>query len=122
MNSSRIGTKTQANSGCDSEPDHTRDDLGRAAATASDLGEGSDKKLTAGSIKEKDANDPKEPVEIERTPTLDPVCGMAVNESVALHTDRDGKTFYFCSEQCMKSFTETIAGVKVDSKAGSCCG
>ncbi len=52
----------------------------------------------------------------------DPVCGMAVDEKTALHTDRDGKTFYFCSSRCQQKFLAAPAGSKVDPKAGSCCG
>ena len=27
--------------------------------------------------------------------TKDPICGMTVDETTAIHTERDGKTFYF---------------------------
>jgi YHS domain-containing protein len=38
---------------------------------------------------------------------IDPVCGMDVNENNApAKTDYDGKTYYFCSEQCKKDFEE----------------
>ncbi|HMP89700.1 MAG TPA: heavy metal translocating P-type ATPase [Kiritimatiellia bacterium] len=36
--------------------------------------------------------------------TKDPICGMTVDESTALHADRDGQTFYFCSDHCRKKF------------------
>jgi len=39
--------------------------------------------------------------------TKDPICGMAVEESTALHADRDSRTFYFCSEHCRKKFLAT---------------
>jgi P-type Cu+ transporter len=36
--------------------------------------------------------------------TKDPVCGMTVDEATAVHAERDGKTFYFCGEGCLKTF------------------
>src|SRR3954452_19252636 len=35
---------------------------------------------------------------------LDPICGMTVDERTALSAERDGQTFYFCSEHCRKKF------------------
>jgi uncharacterized membrane protein YraQ (UPF0718 family)/YHS domain-containing protein len=34
----------------------------------------------------------------------DPVCGMKVDRHQALRLDRDGSTFYFCSEPCRESY------------------
>ena len=34
----------------------------------------------------------------------DPVCGMTVDESTALRADRDGSSFFFCSEHCRSKF------------------
>ena len=34
----------------------------------------------------------------------DPICGMTVDEVNARHEERDGKTFYFCSEVCRQKF------------------
>ena len=34
----------------------------------------------------------------------DPICGMTVDESTSLRVERDGQTFYFCSEHCRKKF------------------
>lgn len=34
----------------------------------------------------------------------DPVCGMTVDESAPLRAERDGQTFYFCSEHCRRTF------------------
>jgi Cu+-exporting ATPase len=34
----------------------------------------------------------------------DPICGMTVDEATALQAERDGQTFYFCSEHCRKEF------------------
>lgn len=36
----------------------------------------------------------------------DPVCGMIVNEKMALHSEFGGRKFYFCSPVCQKTFTE----------------
>jgi len=44
--------------------------------------------------------------------TKDPICGMTVDEATALHAERDGKTFYFCSDQCRQKFLSTPAGAK----------
>jgi len=32
----------------------------------------------------------------------DPICGMTVDESSALHAERDGQHFYFCSDVCRR--------------------
>ncbi|MGE5633063.1 MAG: YHS domain-containing protein [Caulobacteraceae bacterium] len=37
---------------------------------------------------------------------LDPVCGMYVNPETAIKQNIDGKTYYFCSENCRKTFLE----------------
>jgi Cu+-exporting ATPase len=36
----------------------------------------------------------------------DPICGMAVEETSALHAERDGQTYYFCCEHCRQKFLE----------------
>lgn len=36
--------------------------------------------------------------------TKDPNCGMMGDETTALHAERDGQTFYFCSEHCPERF------------------
>ena len=54
--------------------------------------------------------------------TKDPICGMTVDEAIALHAERDGKTFYFCSNQCKQKFLSTPAGAKPKGKSGGCCG
>ena len=50
--------------------------------------------------------------------TKDPICGMTVDEAAALHAERDGKTFYFCSDHCRKQFLDENAPAKLD---GDCC-
>jgi uncharacterized protein len=36
----------------------------------------------------------------------DPVCGMKVDRNKALTAERDGHTFYFCSQHCLHGFEE----------------
>jgi Cu+-exporting ATPase len=54
--------------------------------------------------------------------TKDPICGMTVDEATALHAERDGKTFYFCSDHCRQKFLSTPADAKPEGKSGCCCG
>ena len=42
-----------------------------------------------------------------KSATKDPVCGMTVDETTALHAERDGKTYYFCSDHCRQKFLTT---------------
>jgi Cu+-exporting ATPase len=57
-----------------------------------------------------------------KSATKDPICGMTVDEATALHVERDGKMFYFCSEQCRQKFQSPPAGAKPEKKSGGCCG
>jgi Cu+-exporting ATPase len=52
----------------------------------------------------------------------DPVCGMTVDKSTAIHADRDGETFYFCGEHCREKFLADPTDTKAEGKSGSCCG
>ncbi len=54
--------------------------------------------------------------------TKDPICGMTVDEATALHAERDGQTFYFCSDHCRQAFASSPAGAKVAEKSRGCCG
>jgi P-type Cu+ transporter len=47
---------------------------------------------------------------------------MTVNEATALHAERDGKKFYFCSDHCRKKFLSAPAEAKPEGKSGGCCG
>ena len=38
--------------------------------------------------------------------TQDPICGMAVDEKTALKLTEYGKTYYFCSEHCLRKFAK----------------
>lgn len=53
--------------------------------------------------------------------TKDPVCGMTVDQATAIHAERGGNTFYFCSERCRTKFLSTKADSKPEDKAGGCC-
>jgi Cu+-exporting ATPase len=53
--------------------------------------------------------------------TKDPMCGMTVDPATALRAERDGKTFYFCSEGCRAKFLSTPAGAKPQDKSGEGC-
>lgn len=57
-----------------------------------------------------------------KTVTKDPICGMTVDPTTAIHTEREGQTFYFCGDQCRQKFLSTSAGAKPESKPGGCCG
>ena len=39
----------------------------------------------------------------------DPVCKMDVDPAKALKVERDGKTYYFCSEYCKEQFEKDPA-------------
>jgi len=56
-------------------------------------------------------------MKVSKSETKDPVCGMTVDEATALSAERDGKTFYFCSDHCRKKFLSTPAGAKPESKS-----
>lgn len=58
-----------------------------------------------------------------KTVTKDPICGMTVDAATAIRAERDGKTYYFCSEHCRQKFLATPANAKPEAKSGgSCCG
>lgn len=46
---------------------------------------------------------------------------MTVDEATAIHAERDGKTFYFCSEHCREKFLAAPTDAQPDKKAGCCC-
>ena len=47
---------------------------------------------------------------------IDPICGMTVDEASALCAERDGQTFYFCSDHCRQKFLSTPATAKHEEK------
>lgn len=54
--------------------------------------------------------------------TRDAVCGMTVDEATALHAERDGDTFYFCSDNCRQQFLSKPAAIEPERKSKGCCG
>jgi Cu+-exporting ATPase len=46
----------------------------------------------------------------------DPVCGMVVDESKALSAVVSGRTYYFCAESCLRSFTKPEEELKAMKK------
>ena len=75
-------------------------------------------------LKESDNNNRERNMTMKETKTVtkDPICGMTVDEATALHAERDGETFYFCSDHCRQKFLSTPAGAKPEGKSGGCCG
>ncbi|MDP3091526.1 MAG: heavy metal translocating P-type ATPase [Nitrospira sp.] len=53
--------------------------------------------------------------------TTDPMCGMTVDETSAWRAERDGQTFYFCSEHCRQKFLSVPATTKHEEEPHSCC-
>jgi Cu+-exporting ATPase len=56
----------------------------------------------------------------------DPICGMTVDESSPLRAERDGQTFYFCSEYCRQKFLgqagpRNSPSPAATNKGQSCC-
>ncbi|OYZ23567.1 MAG: hypothetical protein B7Y39_04480 [Bdellovibrio sp. 28-41-41] len=60
-----------------------------------------------------------EKIKLEAT---DPVCGMKVNQATALHSEHNGKMFYFCGEHCLQKFLANPDDSKPMEKSGGCCG
>lgn len=56
------------------------------------------------------------------TEAIDPICGMTVDTSTALHAEREGETSYFCSEKCRQKFLVMSADAKPAEKSRGCCG
>ena len=44
--------------------------------------------------------------------TIDPICGMEVDETSTIRAERNGQTFYFCSDRCRQRFLSTPDTVK----------
>jgi len=75
--------------------------------------------------KSKDSNNSQErnrTMKESKSVTKDPICGMTVDEAVALNAVRNGKTFYFGCEKCRQKFLSTPAGAEPQDKSGGCCG
>jgi len=51
-------------------------------------------------------------VESAQAPAKDPICGMVVEKTTSLRTERAGRTFYFCSVNCQRTFESPEAELK----------
>ena len=49
----------------------------------------------------------------------DPICGMTEDAASALHAERDGQTYYSCSDHCRKTFLSKAADTKRDENAAT---
>ena len=47
-----------------------------------------------------------------QTMTRDPICGMTVEPDFAPRAERDGQTFYFCSEDCRGKFLSAHTAIR----------
>ncbi len=63
-----------------------------------------------------------EEMNVAKSETKDPICGMTVDEATALHAECDGKTFYFCGDTCRQKFISKPDGVKPEVNSKGCCG
>lgn len=46
------------------------------------------------------------------TKAKDPICGMMVEKATAIKSERGGRTYYFCSSNCLSTFTSPEAELK----------
>jgi P-type Cu+ transporter len=49
----------------------------------------------------------------------DPVCGMMVDDATATKSTYQGKAYYFCSDQCKKTFDANPAKFAKPAEAGA---
>jgi Cu+-exporting ATPase len=49
----------------------------------------------------------------------DPICGMTVDAASALPAERDGQTYYFCSDHCRQTFLSKSADSKRDENSAT---
>jgi len=48
--------------------------------------------------------------------TIDPICGMLLDETSAIRAERNGQTFYFCGDRCRQKFLATPDIAKHEDK------
>ena len=51
---------------------------------------------------------------------IDPICGMTVDESTGLKAEKDGTTFFFCSDYCRRKFLGEAPEKRTSTKAYYC--
>jgi YHS domain-containing protein len=56
-----------------------------------------------------------------RTMEKDLICGMEVDPAIALKSEYDGKTYYFCSVACKDAFEKEPTKYAKKESGGSCC-
>ncbi len=61
---------------------------------------------------EKKRNSRNEEPPVEDVLVEDPVCHTLVPKHQALRLRQDGKTYYFCSDECCDTFTDNSGGSK----------
>ena len=59
-----------------------------------------------------DAMQKAEAVSERKELAKDPICGMMVNKATALRTERSGRTYYFCSTGCQRTFESPEQALK----------
>ena len=52
----------------------------------------------------------------------DLICGMEVDPAIALTSEYDGKTYYFCSIACKEAFDKEPTKFVQKESEGLCCG
>lgn len=45
-------------------------------------------------------------IPVQDTLAEDPICHTYVPQSQSISVEQDGKTYYFCSKECLNTFTE----------------
>jgi Cu+-exporting ATPase len=50
--------------------------------------------------------------------SIDPICGMTVDDATSIRLEKDGKSFYFCSTHCLEQFESHDP----EGKSEACCG
>ncbi|HEY8240253.1 MAG TPA: HAD-IC family P-type ATPase, partial [Kiritimatiellia bacterium] len=54
------------------------------------------------------------------TMALDPICGISVNEKSAVRAEFEGRKYYFCSQRCLRGFTERVTRPRRASRPWYC--
>lgn len=63
-------------------------------------------RLLFGGRKKKAVPTKKPKIQVQDTLVEDPICHTYVPESQSLSVVQGGKTYYFCSQECLDTFTE----------------
>jgi Cu+-exporting ATPase len=56
---------------------------------------------------------------MEMNMEIDPICGMSVDKATALKAERDGQSFYFCSDHCRHKFLSAPAPAMTNASGKS---